>query len=497
MLTALCSLLGCRSLPPGFNVAGPEVPVGPDDVRLLIDTTAWNVEREARVIRQEIFDGLLAMIGSAHSSIVLDLFLWNRMGTGPEVHRPLSRELVDALLQRLEERPSLEILVLTDPINALYGTSWDPELLRLREAGIPVVLTDLDRLRDSHTLYAPPARSAAWLLDRTPHPEGYLSAPRLDNPFDPKAPKLSYQQVGRLLYFKANHRKVAVVDGADGVWTVLVTSFNPHDASSAHSNIALQLRGAVARQALASELDCIAWSARAIENEGERLEVEQAVRAVRRAAGPASPLPDATGATARWVSERAIRDSIIALCDEALPGSDIRIAMFYLSERHVIRAIRRAAKRGVTVQLILDLNRDAFGRKKNGVPNRIVARELMGYARRHSLNLEVRWADTHGEQFHTKAICVTDRDAATSALMCGSANWTRRNLNNLNMEACALVRGDATVVERFCDSFDRAWENSGGLRYTLPYADFAEGWWSAFWKGGLYRFGEHMGSSTF
>jgi len=497
MLSVLGILCGCRSLPPGVNVAGTKVPVEPTDVRLLIDSTAWDTDTEERVIRQEIFDALLQMIDGAHSAIVLDLFLWNQMGAADTDHRALSSELVEALLRRQAERPELEIIALTDPINALYGRDWDPQLQRLRDAGIPVVLTDLEQLRDSHLVYGPPAHGTAWVLDRLPHPRGYLSAPRVPNPFDPKAPRLSYQQVGRLLHFKANHRKVALVDRDDGTWTVLVASWNPHDASSAHSNIALQLHGAVAREALKSELDCIEWSSRAIEDLSERAEVAQILLCIRAAARKHETISlPASDISAQWLTERAIRDSVVDLCDRAPSDGMIRIGVFYLSERRVISAIRRAAKRGVSVRMILDPNRDAFGRRKNGVPNRIVARELVNCARRRGLDLEVRWADTHGEQFHTKALCVTDANG-DGALLCGSANWTRRNLNNLNLEAVALVEGDRGSVDRFTEYFDCAWSNGDGLIHTLPYFAYAENWWSAFWKGWLYRIGEHTGSSTF
>ncbi len=498
LFSLIGTFAGCRSLPPGVNVTGSVLPIEPSDVRLLIDSTAWDADREERVMRQEIFDALLTMIEQAHSAVVLDLFLWNQMGAGNTHQRALSRELVDALLRRRAHRPALEIIVLTDPINALYGGSWDPQLSRLRDAGIPVVLTDLDRLRDSHLLYAVPAHSASWLLDRVPHPEQYLRAPRLTNPFDAGGARLSFQQVGRLLHFKANHRKVALVDREDGSWSVLVTSFNPHDASAAHSNIGFLLHGEVAREALVSELDCIEWSAQAIADPSQRAEAAQVILCIRAAARRRQvrlPAPGA-GATAQWLTERAIRDKLIALCDGAQAGSTLRIAIFYLSERRVIAAIRRAARRGVTVRMIMDPNRDAFGRRKNGVPNRVVAREFVRCAERRNLDLQIRWADTHGWQFHTKALCLTD-PGGNGALLCGSANWTRRNLNNLNLEAVALVEGDRASLDRFSAYFDQAWSNSDGLVHTAPYAVYAENWWSATWKGLLYRIGEHSGTSTF
>ena len=54
--------------------------------------------------------------------------------------------------------------------------------------------------------------------------------------------------------------------------------------------------------------------------------------------------------------------------------------MFYLSERKIISAIKKAHSRKVKVRLLLDPNKDAFGREKNGIPNRSVAYELESMA---------------------------------------------------------------------------------------------------------------------
>ena len=50
--------------------------------------------------------------------------------------------------------PSLSILLLTDPINDVYGGAPSPLLAELRKAGIEVVVTDLERLRDSNPFYS-------------------------------------------------------------------------------------------------------------------------------------------------------------------------------------------------------------------------------------------------------------------------------------------------------------------------------------------------------
>lgn len=55
-----------------------------------------------------------------------------------------------------------------------------------------------------------------------------------------------------LFNFKANHRKTVVVD-IDAGWKSLVTSANPHDGSSRHSNVALVVNGATAADVLQTE----------------------------------------------------------------------------------------------------------------------------------------------------------------------------------------------------------------------------------------------------
>jgi HKD family nuclease len=50
----------------------------------------------------------------------------------------------------------------------------------------------------------------------------------------------------------------------------------------------------------------------------------------------------------------------------------------------------------------------------------------------------VQWYDTHGEQFHTKLLAF--HTARGTTLLGGSANLTRRNLGDYNLEADLLVR---------------------------------------------------------
>ena len=140
------------------------------------------------------------------------------------------------------------------------------------------------------------------------------------------------------------------------------------------------------------------------------------------------------------------------------------MAMFYLADRDVVRELLAASERGARVRLVLDPNKDAFGRTKDGVPNRQVADELVRRSRRA---IEVRWYRTEGEQFHTKLVLV--RTAAETFLSLGSANLTRRNLEDLNLEANVAVRapeGSSLAREAGCEP--HVWAEAGLLHCRVP-----------------------------
>jgi phosphatidylserine/phosphatidylglycerophosphate/cardiolipin synthase-like enzyme len=194
-------------------------------------------------------------------------------------------------------------------------------------------------------------------------------------------------------------------------------------------------------------------------------------------------------ATVRILAEKKIKDAVLDAIGTAESGDSLRLAMFYLSDRDVIAALGAAFGRGVAVQVLLDPNKDAFGRRKNGVPARPVAREL------DAAGLPVRWCDTHGEQCHMKMLLV-DRADGSSVLIAGSANFTRRNLEDFNLETNVEVRGPASSAalaasRRF---FDTLWRNEPDRHFSVAYADYAD---ESLYKRLLYRFMEGSGISTF
>ncbi|MBW2466728.1 MAG: phospholipase, partial [Deltaproteobacteria bacterium] len=145
--------------------------------------------------------------------------------------------------------------------------------------------------------------------------------------------------------------------------------------------------------------------------------------------------------------------------------------------------------RGAEVRVILDPNKDAFGRKKNGIPNRQVASELV------KLGIPVRWSNTHGEQSHTKMLLAEYLHGQSVAIL-GSANFTRRNLNNLNLETDIAVYGPAnsSLFVNMKEFINLQWNNKDGIKYSIDYSEYED---SFFYRKLIYRWMEGTGMSTF
>lgn len=488
--------------PEGTGFSSGSLPVRADGVKLLLDETGYDAERGARVVRQEIFDQMLSAIASAQRMIFADFFLWNAwQGPVPEEHRRLCDELADALIRRKGELPELAVVVVTDPINRMYGAGVPEPFARMREAGIVTVFTDTDRLRDSNRIYSPYARFYGGLLRRLPGVRSVLNRVWMPNPLYARGGRFSAAQWGRLLFFKANHRKVLICDTEDGAGLTLIAgSLNPADGSSAHSNVGLQVDGALAAAALLNEWAIPGWSSGGPGNPeccGEGLAalrermcaLAEAVLEKERSAD--EPIQG------EWLTEDAIREKILELLEGAGEGDAVRIGLFYLSDRGVMGALCTAVEAGASVRLLLDPNRDAFGRTKNGIPNRPAAAELLERTRGAKGTLTIRWADTHGEQYHAKAMSISNPEKGRWFFLAGSANWTRRNLAGFNLEADVYLENARGVQERFNAYFDRLWHSAGPVVWSAPYEAYAESGFSARWKRWLYRFQEGTGAGTF
>jgi PLD-like domain len=474
-----------KPLPAGLHVDGAMVATPADSLRFLTDVTAMDAAGN-KVHHQSIHAATLELVRGARDFLVLDYFLFNSQGgpAGPLQYEaglaPVSRELIAAIRELKLAQPALPVLLLVDPINDYYRGSALPELAALEELGVAVVVTELDALRDSNPVYSATWRMLfAWWLPT----DGKGS---VTNVLDAAGPELRVGALLRLPNFKANHRKVALTGDGAGSLIGIVTSANPHDASSAHSNVALRIEGEALRPLLMSELAIAGFSGW---SDAElRAFVSDAGSSSGTGAAPEAPSADTLVAV---VTEGAIRATLIARLTATQRGDTIDLAQFYLSERGVIQALLAAAHRGVTIRLLLDPNRDAFGFEKSGIPNRPVGNELIedsGGA------IALRWYRTHGEQFHAKLASVRSADRVW--IMLGSANLTRRNIGDLNLEANAVVDTPAASAVALAVSrwFDMLWSNAGGMDYSTEAATWRDDSLLHYWK---YRLMEASGLSTF
>ncbi|HCO09455.1 MAG TPA: phospholipase [Acinetobacter ursingii] len=448
-----------KPLPDGLNFTGK---LRHAEVKFLSDQTYVNAQGQQQQDHQ-IFDEILNLIHQAKTTIVLDMFLFNsETGESKLTQRPLTQQLTQALIQKRHESPNVEITLITDPINSVYGGILPEHYRQLRQAGIDIIETNLTPLRASN-----PTWSGLWYLccqDLGNNPEkGWLP-----NPFGKE--KITLRSYLQLANFKANHRKTLVVDTDDG-WKSLVTSANPHDGSSRHSNVALLVSGPTAM---------------------DLLKTEQSVAQMSAGSSPMMVMGEINASDqapqVQVLTEAAIYHAVVDLLQTAKANDQIDLAMFYLSERQIVNDLKAAQKRGVKLRVLLDPNKDAFGRQKNGIPNRQVASEL------HAAGVPVRWCDTHGEQCHSKMIIKSNPTQAEMIL--GSANFTARNLKNYNLETDMLVQGqrqDAVFqdAERY---FNTAWSNLNGRQMSVDYSKYADESKLKYWT---YRFMEWSGLSTF
>ncbi len=447
-------------MPTGLSYAGDAVAA--DNVRFLADTT-WVDADGVSHSEQTIFDTVFDMLRRARRLILLDVFLYNDF----EMHiekpfRSLARELTDALLEQKAKHPDMAVVVITDPINTVYGSIRNRFFESLEAAGIRVVLTDLAALRDSSPVYS-------FLWRCFVRPFGNKGRGSISNPFDPEG-KITLRSYLTMLNCKANHRKVVVCDDGDTL-AGLVTSANPHDASSANSNVAVRFTGPAARDLLASENAVLAFSGHD----------ELAVPAVRPAEGASN--------TVQVLTESAIKMAALAIIDTTTGDGEIDIATFYLSDRAIIAALKRARQRGVTLRIVLDPNKNAFGYDKHGIPNLPVAAELM------RSQIDVRWYHTHDEQCHFKMLLADDGRGAARLLL-GSANLTRRNLDDFNLETNVLVTGQRslTAIKDAQAFFNTLWSNERSRIHTAAYEHYRD---ESLLKKSVYRFMEASGFSGF
>lgn len=444
-----------KPLPEGLHVNGPWRRA--EGLALLLDE-AFLDALGARQYRQTIFAEWRRLIDQAHRLVVVDLFLLD--------DGPLGRSLCQALIRRKAQVPDLEAVVLVDPINRCYGGRPAPQLEALRAAGIQAMTCDLTPGRDPN-----PSWSALWRglfrpLGNTPR-RGWLPNPLGTG-------HVTLRTYLSLLNFNANHRKTLVVDHGDG-WQAVVSSANADSDSRDYRNAALRLGGAVALDLLHSELALARRSGL----------TEQPTHC------PVPPPAEAVSALPRLrlLTEGAIRDALLETVRQSQSGETLELCAYYLAHRRMIRALIAAQRRGVTLRLLLDPNESHFGRASPGIPNRQTARELT------RAGLAIRWIGDAQAHAHGKWL-LRHGGKRPATLLIGSANLSRRSLDDYNFEANVQLEADDThpVIRQAQESFARYWHNRHGELHSRPYSVHAD---ASAWRYWRYRLMEASGWSTF
>jgi hypothetical protein len=465
-----------RALPAGMRLASPPRSIPTRDVTFLDDITGANAYGRG-FSTHTIFDAMLRTIGEARSLVVLDCHLCN------DLHRttadtiagltPMATQLVDALLARKAAVPGLQVLVIADPVNDLYGSAPSAEFARLRAAGVQVVTVDLSRLRDRNVLY-----SGLWRLTLHwwSHPDA--GGGWLPNPFGDDGPPLTARAWAQLANLKSANRRVLIADDDHGELTALAGSAEPAMASSIDTVTALQVQGAGVQPLLASELKL----ARVFGWHGSMpLPAVSAARA-----------PDA-GAAAdelqfQWLGEGAIRAAVLAHIAAANDGDSIDIASDSLSERSVIAALLAASHRGATVRMILDPQKNASLWRS---ANQSVGSELLAAS---DGRIHVAWYRTHSEQFRAALVLIHGNGPTWMAT--GSASLTRRDLGDYDLALDGAVSGAATAapVATAQAFFDTLWNERGppGIEFTADADTWTDPSQLRYWT---YRVMELLGIS--
>lgn len=404
-----------------------------DQVDFLVDLT-YEKNNGKMTSEQEIFEEVFNIIKKAKEVIVVDMFLFNSYTDQERDFPDLSGKLTEALIDQKQLYPDLQIVFITDPINTGYYSYEEEHIQLLEKHGIEVVLTNLSKLRDSNKVY-----SSAWRLLFQPF--GQNGRGWLPNPFASEAPDLTLRSYLALFNVKANHRKVVITEN-----NALVASANPHNESGFASNIAFKVSGEIIKDMMKAEQAVIDYSGGKtqlhIPNVGSQQDGDIAVQ---------------------YLTEGKILKHLLHEINKTEKDDTIWIGMFYIANRGVIDGLHEATERGVAVHLILDPNKVAFGNQKTGLPNVPVASEL-----KQNEDLSIRWYHAEEDQYHTKLMYI--KKAEESVVIGGSANYTTRNLDDLNLENNIKItaKKDAQVMQEVEDYFVRLWENKDGL-FTLDY----------------------------
>lgn len=448
-----------KPLPEGISYAGSLHKT--DSVEFITDLTfAQDKKGNGIVHENHIFDKVNEMIVKADEFVVVDFFLFDGYYDEDENFPKIADTLSTSLANKKLENPNMPVVFITDPLNRGYGSYENKWFKKMREAGVDIVYTDLDPLRDSTPIYSGIYRIFFQWFDVGG--KGWIA-----NAMASDAPKMTIASYMALLNVKANHRKAVITEKE-----AMVTSSNPHDASGFHGNIALTVTGPIINDILKSEeaVSLFSGGPKLPRIQEKELEGKYEVQ---------------------YLTEKKILDKLLADLAATKEGDKIWLGMFFVEKRDIVAALVDAANRGVAVNLILDPNENSFGQEKSGLPNRPVVQEMVEDTKG---KMNVRWYNTVIGQYHTKAIWIQTNEH--TIISNGSANYTERSMDDYNLEnnLRVIAPNNSELVLQMEDYFERIWNNEDAM-YTVNLEEFQDGF--TWWQRWIYRLQKLLKVTTY
>lgn len=397
-----------------------------------------------------IEDALLALVASASSSIVLQMYLFAENGHLVDLAvrpgaPPRARRFADALIARARDLPVVVILDTNTPDDA--GRVRVPGTLireRLRAAGVAVLNANLFATRFDADRRWPPAAGfhRTW---QGVSAEAWVAR----------------QRRWQLWHTVEDHRKNLVVDGGR---RAAVTSHNLIDAAADWHENALIVDGGAARGVASLAAAALADALRIpqrLDASGKRT-VERAGADLAGAAGAA------TERSVRVLDTLAIRPALDEAIAASGAGDAIAVASTYFSDVPLVTALHAAAVRGAEVRVLFD---DLGGLPMSGA----TAVAVRALANRRLV--EAAWRLVHprfavrvhrsgdGRVMHLKSAAFT---GGRRRLIAGQANATPNSFSGAWLETDLQVDA-APAVDAFLAHFDDLWSASAPLPPPARY----------------------------
>ena len=433
------TLFSCGSLPKGLATKTPIY--NADNVDFYYDLT-YKKDSETHYERQ-IWDQAYDILDNAHDFFLMDIFVFNDfVGKGVKEKLqplPLAEEFAEKILEKRKKDPNVRIYLILDESNTFYGAYDNKTHKKLEEAGVKIGYVDLAKLRDPMLVYSVP-----WRLFIRPfgNPK---NVGKTKNPIYEETDPVTIRSILRALNAKADHRKLIMNEK-----TAMLTSANPHAEGSKHSNVAFKFSSPIIKDIYNAEKPV----AKITKKDGN---LKQSLPYQKFDIEPSNN----NKIKLQYFTEGQTGIDITKELKNTQPGDRVFIAQFFLADRQVINDIRKAARRGVKFEILLN-NSTA------GLPNKASAGELMKYARKHGYDITIKFYNKGEEMYHVKMMSIFKKDYMIT--YGGSTNFTRRNMRNFNLENELKIIStyDQKVSQQISDYYDRLWTNRDG-DFTLPY----------------------------